>query len=96
LHNYFKDAALSVNDFDAKHNMTWEIFNYGTTENRGAKDKPQPYFFPIGWKGFALNVSGKYGENDNWLKMDGNKEEWYVMFHGTNFGGCQAIMNKGE
>ena len=31
------------------------------------------YFHPIGWKGYALNVTGKYDKgNDDWLKNDGN------------------------
>ena len=42
-----------------------------------------PYNPPIGWKGFGLNVSGKYDNgNDDWLKMDGNLNEWAVAYHG--------------
>ena len=26
-----------------------------------------------------------YGKNNNWLKMDGNNEEWAVVFHGVNY-----------
>jgi len=43
-----------------------------------------------------LNVAGRYGDNDNWLMMDNNEEEWYVMFHGTTFGGVKGIMENGR
>lgn len=73
--------------------MVWDDFIFGNYDDRGPKGKTQPYFFPIGWKGHALNVAGRYGNNDNWLMMNNNQEEWYVMFHGTNFDGFKGIMN---
>ena len=76
--------------------MTWNHFTFGRYDNRGPKDKPQPYFFPIGWKGYALNVAEKYGENTDWLMMNGNKDEWYVMFHGTSFRGVKGILSEGS
>jgi len=83
---------LSSKDFNPKYNFTWDHHKFGDYDNRGPKARPQPYFFPIGWKGYALNVEGRYGDNDNWLMMNGNEEEWYVMFHGTTFWGCKGIM----
>jgi len=54
------------------------------------------YFYPVGWKGYALKVVGKYDNgNDNWLLMDNNSEEWYVMFHGTHKDFCKNIVKDG-
>ena len=92
LYEYFKTAALSDDDFDPKYNMLWNDFVFGNYDDRGPYGKTQPYFFPVGWHGYGLNVAGKYGNNDNWLKMDNNKEEWYVMFHGTNFRAAPNIL----
>ena len=50
---------------------------WGINEFRGG----EPYYPPEGWKGYGLNVIGKY-ENDKWLGMDGNPEEWCVAYHG--------------
>jgi len=95
LKPYFKEAGLSVEDIDQNYNMTWENHKFGDYDNRGPKDSPQPYFFPVGWKGYALKIGGRYGnDNENWLKMNGNKDEWYVMFHGTDCRGVGGIMNK--
>lgn len=75
-----------MDDFDPKHNMTWDdIYVFGNYVERGPKGKTQPYFLPVGWYGYALNVAGKYGNNDNWLGENNNNEEWYTMLHGTNF-----------
>jgi len=63
---------LSINDFAPNHNMVWDDFIFGNYDDRGPKGKTQPYFFPIGWKGHALNVAGRYGNNDNWLMMNNN------------------------
>ena len=32
---------------------------------------------------YGLRVYGVY-ENDEWMKKDGNSEEWAIGFHGTN------------
>ena len=43
-----------------------------------------PYYFPRGWNGLALNVSGLYdNNNDDWIAMDGRDNEWAVLYHGT-------------
>lgn len=53
------------------------------TDYEGEK-RDFPYYFPRGWKGLALNVSGIYDDNNNnWLMMDSNPEEWCVLYHGT-------------
>jgi hypothetical protein len=32
-----------------------------------------PYFVPYNCQRYGLKVEGKYGANDNWLLMNGNK-----------------------
>ena len=52
---------------------------WGEGEQRGGFD----YYPPIGWKGYGLNVMGKYDNgNDDWLDYDGNPNEWAVAYHG--------------
>ncbi|KAM3144855.1 hypothetical protein pb186bvf_003164 [Paramecium bursaria] len=54
-------------------------------ELRGPLQDQIKYFLPKGWKGYALKVQGKYDEgNDDWLKMNGNPNQWHIMYHGTN------------
>ena len=41
------------------------------------------YFPPKGWNGFGLKVWDEYDNgNNDWLGMDGNKNEWAVAYHG--------------
>jgi len=52
----------------------------------GGKRGGLPYYPPLnGWKGFGLNVLDKYDNND-WLAMDGNPNEWAVAYHGIGNG----------
>ena len=56
-------------------------------ERRGGKE----YFPPYGWKGYALNVSGKYDNGDNtWLGMSNIYGEWCVAYHGL----CNGVINQ--
>lgn len=37
---------------------------------------------------YGINVSNVYndvGKEGQWLKMNGNKDEWSVVFHGVNY-----------
>ena len=73
LHKYFSEITLSADDFAPKFNMEWGKY-HPEYYLRGPKYDYMNYFFPIGWKGYALNVTGKYDEgSDDWLKMDGNQ-----------------------
>jgi len=65
--------------------MTWGNLKFGNYRNCGPKGRTQPYFYPIEWEGYGLNVAKKYGINDNWLMKDNNNEEWCVMYYGTTF-----------
>ena len=52
------------------------------------------YKRPCGWLRYALNVKGKY-ENDEWLGEKGEKNEWAVSYHGTNVINVQSICKEG-
>ncbi len=58
--------------------MTWES-DHQENSFRGR----ERYYFPQGWKGYALNVLNNYGNNNNWLGMKNSLEEWPAFFHGT-------------
>ena len=40
--------------------MTWDGHKKGEHINRGPKSKLEPYYLPVGWKGFALNVKDRF------------------------------------
>lgn len=70
-------VKLSLNMLDYRGNQ--EPNGYGIGQKRGGKD----YLPPLGWKGYGLRVLGKYDNgNDDWLKMDGNSNEWAIAYHG--------------
>jgi len=48
-------------------------------------EKPFLTFIQLDGKDMLWMLKGKYDNgNDNWLNKNGNSEEWYVMYHGTN------------
>ncbi|CAD8176758.1 unnamed protein product [Paramecium pentaurelia] len=51
-------------------------------DHRGPPNYRYEYYFPKGCQGYGLNID-KYGEDQNWIKMNGNKDEWRILFHGT-------------
>ncbi|CAD8111171.1 unnamed protein product [Paramecium primaurelia] len=84
------EVILSPDDFNPKFNRTWD--NFPEKEQRGPPYHRYDYYFPIGCQGFGLNVE-KYG-NDDWIKMDGNPNEWRILYHGTkNFAISQIVKN---
>lgn len=64
--------------FDFRYNEAWPMDQDVNTERRGGV----LYRAPRGWKRFALNVKGRYPDDD-WLRMDGSPDEWAVAYHGT-------------
>ncbi|CAD8062731.1 unnamed protein product [Paramecium sonneborni] len=74
------DVTISSDDFNPIYNMSWEGFH--EKEERGPPDHKYDYYFPIGCYGFGLNVT-KYENSEDWLKMDGNPNEWRILYHGT-------------
>jgi len=83
-----KKLMFSADMIDTRGNMDYT--NLGGTETRGGL----PYYQPKGWIRIGLRVSGKYGDNDRWLAMDGNQDEWAVGFHGlTDISKTNLIVN---
>ncbi|KAM3144859.1 hypothetical protein pb186bvf_003168 [Paramecium bursaria] len=81
-----QNDKIIVSDFDPKSNRNWPL-NYRQFELRGPKQDQIKYFYPRGWKGFALNVKGKYdGGNDDWLERNSNPNQWHIMYYMTNSG----------
>ena len=95
LHASLRDPSL---DYDFTH------MNDGSTEYyRGSKR----YYRPCGWLRYALNVSGKFPDGDEWLGTVGIRTEsapgeWPVSYHGTAKGNANSIaegsydLSKGE
>jgi hypothetical protein len=45
------------------------------------------YHPPYGWKGFALKLRNKFGEDEDWLGKTGKRgKEWCVAYHGIGKG----------
>ena len=70
-------VKLNQNMLDYRGNQTPD--GYGIGQKRGTYD----YIPPLGWKGFGLKVLDKYDNgNNDWIKMDGNPNEWAIAYHG--------------
>ncbi|CAD8049553.1 unnamed protein product [Paramecium primaurelia] len=83
-------VALSSDDFNPQFNMSWD--NLPEKEQRGPPYHRYDYYFPRGCYGLGLKVKN-YG-NDDWIKMDGNANEWRILYHGTkNFAINQIVKN---
>ena len=66
LFKIFKTIGFSYDIFDFKHNMKWGL-DHEKTQKRGPPDWKYDYYFPLGWKGYALNVLSKYENNAKWI-----------------------------
>ncbi|KAL4478034.1 hypothetical protein ABPG72_013473 [Tetrahymena utriculariae] len=91
-------AKLSVDMFNPKYNMEWGDNYKGKSEPRGQLkfyNQTNPvyhiYNFPVGYKGYALDVS-KYGNDLSWISSNGDSKTWIVLFHGTNENALSGIM----
>ncbi|CAD8129572.1 unnamed protein product [Paramecium sonneborni] len=73
-------VTLSIDDFNPKYNMNRDDFC--EKEQKGSPYGRYDYYFPKGCQGLGLNVE-KYGKNQDWIQMDGNSEEWRILYHGT-------------
>ena len=60
--------------------MSWKELK--GSEKRGPSNEKYDYHFPTNCYGFGLNIN-RYGEDKNWIEMDGNPEEWRILYHGT-------------
>ncbi|KAL4484296.1 hypothetical protein ABPG72_006407 [Tetrahymena utriculariae] len=49
------------------------------------------YHFPVGYKGFALNIE-RYGQDKSWISQNADSKTWIVLFHGTQEKTIEGIM----
>ncbi|CAK87303.1 unnamed protein product (macronuclear) [Paramecium tetraurelia] len=85
-----KGVTLSFDDF-----KSFTQYEFGQLsrkkEQRGPPYHRYDYYFPIGCYGFGLNVEKQVKQYGNdWLKTDGNPNEWRIMYYGTK----QAAVNQ--
>ena len=84
-------VKLTKDMLDYRGNQTPD--GYGQNQIRGKHQ----YLPPLGWKGFGLKVLDKYDNgNNDWIKMDGNPNEWAIAYHGIgrNRNDVEEITNK--
>eukprot|EP01091_Cochliopodium_minus_P013177 TRINITY_DN4178_c0_g1_i1.p1 TRINITY_DN4178_c0_g1~~TRINITY_DN4178_c0_g1_i1.p1 ORF type:complete len:527 (-),score=154.75 TRINITY_DN4178_c0_g1_i1:19-1599(-) len=86
LQSFKSKLNLNPSDFDTKGDYYFDEEN-GKTYERGGLIYYQP---SNQWRRYGLRVMGVY-ENDDWLKMDGNPNEWAIAFHGTSVCGERGI-----
>ena len=82
-YNLLNHIVLSPNMFATnfcKNINDWPNENY---LYRGGERYTPPY----GWKGFAIKLRNKFGENNDWLGKTGeNENEWCIAYHGIGNG----------
>jgi hypothetical protein len=92
---FFTTLRLTEDEFDPKGNYAFPQIDKAEKQKRGGF----PYYQPVLGRRFGIKVKDLYGSN-NWLLMDGNKEEWTVAFHGVNLptsgNKIRSIMNGRE
>ena len=77
--SFIESCQLNNNIFDRKYNNQDGFWGYN--ETRGGED----YLPPEGWKGYGLNVSGKYDRGDNtWLDYIDRKGVFAVAYLGLS------------
>jgi len=84
-------VKLTKDMLDYRGNQT--PYGYGQSQIRGKHE----YLPPLGWKGFGLKVVDNYDNgNNDWIKMDGNPNEWAIAYHGIGRGrnDVEEITNK--
>mmetsp|Transcript_41172 Transcript_41172/g.74389 ORF Transcript_41172/g.74389 Transcript_41172/m.74389 type:complete len:416 (+) Transcript_41172:58-1305(+) len=76
--------------FDFRFNQDFRgMRDDGRARSRGGN----PYWLPIGWKRFAVNLRGKYPGDMQWMKED--ESGWAVAYHGTSGDSLPGILSSG-
>ncbi|EAR91691.1 hypothetical protein TTHERM_00394640 (macronuclear) [Tetrahymena thermophila SB210] len=93
-----ESAKLTVDMFNPQFNMEWGDNYKGRKEVRGQLqiyNQKEPvdhnYHFPVGYKGFALNID-RYGQDKLWISQNADSKTWIVLFHGTKEKAIEGIM----
>ncbi|CAD8178233.1 unnamed protein product [Paramecium octaurelia] len=80
------------NIFNPEYNKRWN--KYQTKAQRGPPYHRYDYKYPTECFGVGLDVR-VYGQNQDWLKKDGNPNEWRILFHGTKSDNVSQIVKNG-
>ncbi|KAL4455862.1 hypothetical protein ABPG74_003272 [Tetrahymena malaccensis] len=96
--NLLQNSKLSVDMFSPQFNQEWgENFRDQHTIRGQLQfyNQTQPvdhqYYFPVGYKGYALNVD-RYGDDLSWISMNADSKTWIVLFHGTQEKAIEGIV----
>ena len=85
--NIIQGCKLSLDMLDSRGNQY-----SGYWAPKGEKRGGFEYFPPDDkWIGYGLKVKGQY-ENDDWIAMNGNPNEWAVAYHGTSQGAVKPVL----
>mmetsp|Transcript_98204 Transcript_98204/g.168944 ORF Transcript_98204/g.168944 Transcript_98204/m.168944 type:complete len:350 (-) Transcript_98204:68-1117(-) len=77
--------------FDFRYNVDYRDWDGPEKETRGGV----VYNYPKGWKRFAVRVKNRFGNDNSWLRLDGNDGEWAVAYHGTTYEALVPILEGG-
>ena len=82
-YNLLKHIILSPNMFVVNFCKNINDWSNENSLYRGGERYTPPY----GWKGFAIKLRNKFGENYDWLGETGeNENEWCIAYHGIGNG----------
>ena len=69
---------MRESDFDEEYDFHYDASQPAKRVRRGKESRH--FFWPRGWRKYALSVKGLYRGGDRWLDRD---DGWSVAFHGT-------------
>ncbi|CAD8085128.1 unnamed protein product [Paramecium primaurelia] len=81
-----------LDDFDPSHNKNWK--QHQEKQQRGPPTYKYDYYYPRQCQGFGLKID-KFGQDKNWIKKDGNQNEWRILYHGTKHHFVTSIVQTG-
>ncbi|KAL4484295.1 hypothetical protein ABPG72_006406 [Tetrahymena utriculariae] len=95
-----ENAKLTVEQFNPQFNMEWDNDNFkgrkyevrGQLQIYGEKNPiDHIYHFPIGYKGFGLNID-RFGQDKSWISQNADSKTWIILYHGTKEEAIEGIM----
>lgn len=82
---------IRPNDLNPQYNFDYRPAHTPKQDTRGSC----PYYLPVGWYRFALNVDNKFDNDTLWLGCINRPGEWPVAFHGTCAEAVTGIVQHG-
>lgn len=86
-----KRLKIRSSDLDRRYNIDYRRPGMPAQDRRGKR----PYYLPLGWYRFGLNVQNKYKDDELWLGRSNVDGEWPVAFHGTRADAVSGIVQQG-